>query len=96
MLKWMCSMTRLDRFRYKYMRKNLGVTNIVRETRENILRWFSHVYRKSNEDIVKKIAEIRIEGNRGRFRRKKKCMEIIREGIGACGVDEDMVRDRKG
>lgn len=50
-----------------------------------------------NDDAVKTIGEIRIEGNRGRGRGpKKKRMEVITEDMRACGVGEDVVRDKDG
>lgn len=63
--------------------------------RENKLRWFGHVEGKKNDNKVKKIDEMRVEGNWERVRPKRKWMEVIRENIRACGVDEYMIRDRE-
>lgn len=49
--------------------------------------------KKNNEDIVKKIGEIRVEENWRRLNRK--WMGIIGVDMKACGIDENMVRDRK-
>lgn len=40
--------------------------------------------------------EIRVEGNQRRGRPKKKYMEIVRQNMMACAVDEYMIRDKKG
>lgn len=47
--------------------------------RESILRWFGHVVRRNNKDIVRKMGEMKVEENRGRGRPKEKRVEIIRE-----------------
>lgn len=73
-LRWMCDVTRMVRIVNKYIRKSLGVTSW--EMREHRLRKFGHVKRKNNEDIAKKIDEIRVEGNQGRGRTKKVDGEI--------------------
>lgn len=53
------------------------------------MRLFAQVERRNNYDIAKKIEDLRIERNWGRSRPKEKRMEIIREDIRACGIDED-------
>lgn len=46
----------------------MGVTNIIRNTRENKMSRFGRVEERNNDEIVKKICEIRIEGKRGTSR----------------------------
>lgn len=65
-------MIRLNRIRNEFIRGNLGVMNLVRRIRKNVLRWFGHSERENNEDIVKKIDEIGLEGNWGRGKPQKK------------------------
>lgn len=48
----------------KYMRGNLGVTNVADKLWENSLRWFGLVENRCNDSIVKKKGEIRAEENR--------------------------------
>lgn len=72
MLRCMRGVTKLDRIRNEFIRRGLGVTNMAEKIREKKLRWFRHVDRRNNDDIVKKIGEIRLEENRGRIRPKKK------------------------
>lgn len=38
---------------------------------ENILRWFGYVERKNNDEILKKIGELRVERNQERSRQKR-------------------------
>lgn len=63
--------------------------------RKNKLRWFEHVQRRNNDDIVKRIGTIRIEENRGRNRLKKKQMGVVGEDVRAYGIDENKVSDGK-
>lgn len=39
--------------------------------RKNILKWFGHVEERNNDNIVKKVGEIRVKGNSGRDRSMK-------------------------
>lgn len=61
-LKWTRGVTNFDRIRNECTRGTLGVTNKSRKMRDNRLTWFEHV---ENREIVKKIGDIRVEGNRG-------------------------------
>lgn len=58
------------------------------------LKWFGQVKGKNMDVIVKTIGEIKVKKTDGRPKNKR--MEIIGKDMWVCGVDEDMVRDRKG
>lgn len=45
--------------------------------------------------MAKKIDEIKINGNQGRGKSKKKWMEVIRKDMKACSVNEDMVSNKE-
>lgn len=60
-----CDVTSLDRIMNSYIRGSLEVTNMTGKMREDRLRWIGHIDRKNNEDKVKKIDEISVDGNRG-------------------------------
>lgn len=61
---------RSDSFRNEYIKKSLGVTNMTGKISENILRWFGYVERKNNDEILKKIGELRVERNQEWSRQK--------------------------
>lgn len=61
---------------------------------DNILKCFEYVERRNNDDIAKKIGQIRVDGNRGRGGLKKKQIGVIKENIKAYRVYKNMVRDR--
>lgn len=58
------------------------------------MRQFGHVGCRNNDDIIKKMDEIKVERNRERDRLKKKWMEVIKKDIKACRVD-DVYGDRE-
>ena len=62
MLSWMCGNTMTDRIRNQEFREKLGVAPLCAKMRENKLRWFGHVQRKTHD------ACIRVKGKRIRER----------------------------
>ena len=71
MLRWMCGNTMMDRKRNQESREKLGVAPLFAKMRENRLRWFGHVQRKTHDAPVRRIKCIIVEGksSRGRPRR---------------------------
>lgn len=59
--------------------------------RKNILKWFGHVEERNNDNIVKKVGEIRVKGNSGRDR-SMKLLRVIEENMRAYGINYNMVR----
>lgn len=57
------------------------------------MRWFGHVERRNN-NLVKKISEIRVKEKRKRGRPQKR-IGIIEENMRVCGVNKNIVRDRE-
>ena len=66
MLRWMCGHTMIDRIRNQDFRESLGVAPLSTKMRENILRWFRHVQRKTYDAPVRRIESIILEGKRSR------------------------------
>lgn len=54
-------MTKEDIIKNEYIRGNVGVVSIVEKINKNILRWFRHVKRSDNSEIVKVVMEINVE-----------------------------------
>ena len=72
-LRGICRLTRLDRVINVNIRTRceLGVS-IGTKVEKNILRWFGHVERMSDERLVKKVHNITMDGERGRRRPRKR------------------------
>ena len=65
MLRWMCDNTLRDIIRNRDFIEQLGVAPISANIRENRLRWFGHVQRKTFDAPVRRIESIIVEGKRG-------------------------------
>ena len=71
MLRWMYGYTLMDRIRNQDFRDKLGIAPIAEKMRENRLRWFRHVQRKTFDVPVRRVASIIIEGKRSRGRSRR-------------------------
>ena len=71
MLRWMCGHTMMDRIKNREFREKLGVAPIYSNMRENRLRWFGHVKRKTLDAPMRRIKSIIVEGKRSRGRARR-------------------------
>ena len=71
MLRWVCDNTMMDSIRNWEFREKLGVSPISAKMRENRLRWFGYMHRKSFDALVRKIERIIMEGKRSRERPRR-------------------------
>ena len=53
-LRWLCGKTRRDKVRNERIRKMIEVAPIDEKMRENRLRWFGHIQRRSTNALVRK------------------------------------------
>ena len=67
----MCGNTMMDRIRNQEFREKLGVAPLSAKMRENRLRWFGHVQRKTHDAPVRRIECIIVEGKRSRGRPRR-------------------------
>jgi hypothetical protein len=85
MLRWMSGVTRKDRIRNKYVRSSIGVVSIVNKMREKY-KWFMHVMRQEETNVVKVVMKMNIEAKRRRGRLKKRWLDSIENDMRAIGV----------
>lgn len=57
------------------------------------MKWFGHVGRRNDDNIVKKIVKQNTVKS-GENKSKRKCMRVIGENM-RCGVNKNMVMNRK-
>jgi len=62
MVRWTCNVKVKDRVPSKELRERLGIDNITLILQQNRLRWYGHVLRKEDTDLVKKCMEYDVEG----------------------------------
>ena len=92
MLRWMCGHTLMDRIRNQEFRDKLGVAPISGKMRENRLRWFGHVQRKTFDAPVRRVESIIVDGKRSRGRPKRTWDEQIRVDLQELNLSADLTR----
>ena len=59
------------------------------------MRWFGHIARRDEEVEIKKVFELKIEGQRKRGRPVKRWIDVIEEDMKKRGVVQQDVGDRE-
>ena len=94
MLRWMCGNTMMDRIRNQEFREKLGVASLFAKMRENRLRWFGHVQRKTHDALVRRIECIIVEGKRSQGRPRRTWEEQIKSDMHEVHLSKELTRDR--
>ena len=81
MLRWMCGHTMMNKIRSQKFREKFGVTPLSAKMRENRLRWFGHVKRKTYDAPVRRIESIIVEGTRSRKISRRTWEELIKKEL---------------
>ena len=55
MVRWMCGVS---------LRERMGIESVSDAVKQNRLRWLGHVLQKDDDDWVKKITSVEVEGKR--------------------------------
>ena len=90
----MCGNNMMDRIRNQEFRENLGVASLSAKIRENKLRWFGHVQRKTHDVPVRRIECIIVEGKKSRGRPRRTWEEQIKSDMHELHLSEDLSRDK--
>ena len=81
-----------DKIRNHEFREKLGVAPIFAKMRENRLRWFGYVQRRTFDVPVGRIENIMIEGKRGRGKPKRTLEEQIKIDLHELHISKDLTR----
>ena len=57
------------------------VDDLEEHLRQNRLRWFGHIVRRDEEVEIKKVLELKIEGQRKRGRPVKRWIDMVEEDM---------------
>ena len=94
MLRWMCSKTMKDRIRNHVFREKLGIAPLSAKMRENKLRWFGHMQRKTHDAPVRRTECIIVEGKKNRGKPRRTWEEQIISDLHELHLSMDLTRDR--
>ena len=94
MVRWMCNVKVKDRVLSKELRERLGIDDIILILQQNRLRWYGHVLRKEDTDLVKKCMEYEVEGSRPRDRPKRTWKEVVQKDCQPCHLNKEDAMDR--
>ena len=95
MLRQMYGKTRMDKVRNEDIHCIVGVAPIEDKMRENRLRQFGHIGRRSINAPVRRVEKIDIEqGKKLRGRPKMTWMEVVKNDLKLLELEERMVANR--
>jgi len=77
--QWMCNVKVKDRVPSKELKERLWIDDIILILQQNRLRWYGHVLRKEDTDLVKKCMEYEVEGSRPKGRPKRTLKEVVQK-----------------
>ena len=95
MLRCMYGVTLKDRVENDYIRDGMGVNCVQQKMRESRLRWYGHVQRKPQEDLVSRVRDLKVGGKRSRGKPKTRWGSLVEKDMKFCGLKEDMVHERE-
>ena len=64
MLRWSLGVTRKDRMENEYVRGAFGVCGVEENLRVSRLRWFGHVMRMEEDEVVSRVRKMKVGGIR--------------------------------
>ena len=83
--------TRKDKIRNEGFRENLEVAIIRDKIRENQLRWFGHVQRRTATALVRKSLAMKVDGpSRRRDRPKRIWIEVVKINKKRCRLSKNL------
>ena len=95
MLRWMCGKTKKDKIRNEHIRRNVGVVPLALKLRENRLRWYGHVNRRSSSAPVRRCDSIQLDkSRRTRGRPKMRWLDVIKNDMNILHLSANLAMDR--
>ena len=95
MLRCMARIRWQDRVSNEEVRRRCGVEDIRDRMRRIRLRWFGHVKRREENNILRRVYELEVEGRRPVGRPKKSWRRVVEEDMRRMNITEDMAEDRQ-
>jgi len=79
LVRWMCDVKVKDKVPNKELRERLGIDDVVLVLQQNSLRWYGHVLRKEDTDLVKNCMEYEVHGSRPGGRPKRTWRDVVQK-----------------
>ena len=95
MLRMMCGVTKRDRVRNEYIRMSVGVDSIEDKIAQSRLRWYGHISRKGEEDVVKKVWGWNREVKVSRGRPQQTWDAVVKKDMEKRGLMKEWAQDRE-
>ena len=86
MLRMICRVTLKDKVKSTVTALRVGVDDLEEHLRQKRLRWFGHIVRRDDGVEIKKVLELKMEGQRKRGRPVKQWIDVVEEDIRKRGV----------
>ena len=94
MVRWMCGVSLREMKTSEELRNMMGIESVVAVVKRSRLRWMGHVLRKDEQDWVRRVMEMEVEGRKGRGRPKKTWQKVVEEDMRSRGLKKDDAADR--
>jgi len=95
MLRMAMGVTREDRCRNDWVRESFEVADIGDKLAESRLRWFGHVMRMGEDEVVKEVRALGVVGKVRKGRPELTWDEVVRNDMKSRGLRSEMVGDRE-
>ena len=96
MLRRMLGVTRRDRLRNEEVRERTGMQeNIVKVVERSKMRWYGHVVRKGEKDVVRRAMDCPVMRKRNRGRQPRRWKDWVEARMKELGVGREDALDRK-
>ena len=81
MLRMICGVALKDMVESTVIALGVGVDDLEEHLRQKRLRWFGHTVRRDEEVEIKKVLELKIEGQRKKGRPVKRWIDVVKEDM---------------
>ena len=95
MVRWMCGVSLKEKKTSDELRRMMGIEPVVDVVKRGRLRWMGHVLRKDENDWMRKVMEINVEGSRGRGRPRRTWLSVVEEDMHTRGLTREDAMDRE-
>jgi len=96
MLRWMMGVTLQDRRRTDDLRRALGLDSIGETITRARLRWYGHLQRKDEEEWVRRVQELQVDGRRPPGRPQKTWQDLVSADLRRLRLRPTDAADRDG